>query len=107
VAKIYHPQAVLYSDDGSFHAFIRLNGKFYDSDRPIQGATDWRKLRTYNDVTIVDKLTITRRQPKNFFDYWNFNDEFAFKVRTLHNRSTSRTFRQQLKKFTALHVPGF
>lgn len=105
VAKIYLPEADLCSDSSGFHAFIRLDGKFYDSNRPVLGTEDWRKLRTYKDLGDPKIKGVLYQQPRAFFRFWSLRGDFADKVARLHDQSRSKEFKSKLKKFTSSHVP--
>lgn len=53
--------------DTDCHAFVKYNGKFYDSET-LEGVTDWKDLKTNHDYPEV--ATKARRRTKKVFEQW-------------------------------------
>jgi hypothetical protein len=69
----YHmfPKVELWSNDG--HAFIKYQGKFYDSEE-LDGVLDWRDLRTNQGRT---NITSKRWNRPAFEKWWAANNHIS------------------------------
>ena len=74
--KIFNKANVqLWSTSDQCHAFVKVNGKFYDSEC-VNGAYDWRKLACNKECK---PQYACRHSLKDFKSYWNFHGKLHWK----------------------------
>lgn len=72
---IYGGTLVSFENKWLAHAFIKIDGKYYDSESP-DGVNDWRELMFFKEHPTRIRVTLPiEMEERKFADFWHFKPE--------------------------------